>query len=120
MKTTIGIMFLFTVLPTAVLAGENGLTAELFNRANPAAHVPVEALTGAPHETLGAAEARAREAVPHVDSPAAMLANKVSNIEIGYASEPSSLSLSLSSGSGAFRQQSDQSHFCPQPERFVE
>ena len=101
MNRKISVIFLSTVLPTALLAGTNGLTSEILNRAK-----SVKADSAAVQASMPGARGMLRataanETVSLVGTGTALMADKFSSAETQITNEPSSLKASLSSGSSA-------------------
>jgi hypothetical protein len=101
MNRKIGVMFLSTVLPTALVAGQNGLTSDILNQANSekADSAAFEAPVSVSDRMLRATAAN--ETASLVDTRSALVADKFSNAETRITNEPESLKSSLSSGSTA-------------------
>jgi len=120
MNRKINAILLLTVLPTALLAGPNGLTSDILNRANSVkADSAAVQVTGArgmlgpsvSHETVSFEGGRAALAYDKARSAATRFTNEPSslksslssgsNTETQITNEPPSLKSSLSSGSNA-------------------
>ena len=97
MNRKINAILLLTVLPTALLAGPNGLTSDILNRAN-----SVKADSAAVQDTGARSMLRptaSHETISFVGSRAALAYDKFPGAATRIANEPSSLATSLSSGS---------------------
>jgi len=97
MNRKINAILLLTVLPTALLAGPNGLTSDILNRANSVkADSAAVQVTGA-RGMLGPSVSH--ETVSFEGGRAALAYDKARSAATRFTNEPSSLKSSLSSGS---------------------
>src|SRR5215469_334268 len=129
MNRKINAILLLTVLPAALLAGPNGLTSDILNRANSvkpdSAAVQATGARGmlgpnASHETVSFEGSRAALAYDKAPSAATRFTNEPSslksslssssNAETQMTNQPSSLKSSLAPSSNASRQISEQLH----------
>ena len=114
MNTKIGVMFLSTILSTALLASQNGLTSDILNQANS------EKADGAAFAAPISGSDRmlrwtaTNETASLVDIRAALVADKLESAETQITNEPSGL------GSNASRHGLDQGHDAEQSEGFVQ
>lgn len=100
MNRKITVIFLSTVLPTALIAGQNGLTPDILNRANSvkADSVALEGFVSGPQAMLGAPASNETASLAGIRG---LVTDSFSSAETQLASTPSGLNASLSSGSMA-------------------
>jgi hypothetical protein len=101
MNRKITVIFLSTVLPTALIAGQNGLTSDILSRANSvkADSVALEGSVSGPQAMRRATASN--ETASLADIRGGLVADTFSSAETQLASRPSGLNASLSSGSMA-------------------
>jgi len=101
MNRKISVIFLSTVLPTALIAGQNGLTPDILNRANSvkADSVALEGFVSGPQAMLRAPALNETASLAGIR--AGLVTDTFSSAETQLASSPSGLNASLSSGSMA-------------------
>jgi len=101
MNRKITVIFLSTVLPTALIAGQNGLTSDILNRANSikADSVALEGSVSGPQAMLRAPALNETASLAGIR--AGLVTDTFSSAETQLASSPSGLNASLSSGSMA-------------------
>jgi len=98
MNRKITVIFLSTVLPAALIAGQSGLTPDILNRAN-AVKADFAALRGETSRSQGMLQATpSSEAASLVNSRAGLVTDKFSSAESLMTNNPSGLNTSLSSG----------------------
>ena len=101
MNRKITVIFLSTVLPTALIAGQNGLTSDILNRASSikADSVALEGSVSGPQAMLGAPASNETASLAGIRP--GLVTDTFSSAETQLASTPSGLNASLSSGSMA-------------------
>src|SRR5271165_5836901 len=98
MNRKITVIFLSTVLPTALIAGQNGLTPDILNRANSvkADSVALEGFVSGPQAMLGAPAANETASLASIRP--GLVTDTFSSAATQLANNPSSLNGSLTSG----------------------
>ena len=101
MNRKITVIFLSTVLPTALIAGQNGLTSDILHRASSikADSVALEGSVSGPQAMLGAPASNETASLAGIRP--GLVTDTFSSAETQLASTPSGLNASLSSGSMA-------------------
>jgi hypothetical protein len=101
MNRKITVIFISTVLPTALMAGQSGLTADILSRAN-SVNADAVALKGSVSGPQGIHRAiAAAETASLADTRAGLVTDTFSGAATQLASRPSGLNASLSSGATA-------------------